>query len=228
LSSSGELFEDAGNMGCPSFFPPGRETRDGRLRTINAKAETITTTPALRGKTANSSQFPGYCVFSESCWRNFPARLYWLAIDKSNQEKVAGIPMKKYAAIASLLAALGAASSQAASPQSSAAASSSVAFVYVSNFVSGDTNVITAYAAAADGRLTPVPGSPFANNVISMAVNGKYLFGANRASTSSTPTGTMPATYTPSAKIGTVSTSSPSPRPRPPRPPVRPITSSGR
>jgi hypothetical protein len=87
--------------------------------------------------------------------------------------------MKKYAAIASLLAALGAASSQGASPQSSAAASS-VAFVYVSNFVSGDTNVITAYAAAGDGRLTPVPGSPFADNVISMAVNGKYLFGANR------------------------------------------------
>jgi hypothetical protein len=46
--------------------------------------------------------------------------------------------------------------------------------------VSGDANVITAYAAAANGSLTPVPGSPFADNVLSMAVNGKYLFGANR------------------------------------------------
>jgi hypothetical protein len=88
--------------------------------------------------------------------------------------------MKKHAAIACLLAALGAAPSQAASPQSGTPASSPVAFVYVSNFVSGNTNVITAYAAAANGSLTPVPGSPFADNVLSMAVNGKYLFGANR------------------------------------------------
>jgi hypothetical protein len=90
--------------------------------------------------------------------------------------------MKYHATVACLLAALGTgvASSQAASPRSSAAASSPVAFVYVSNFVSGDTDVITAYAAAADGSLTPIPGSPFADNVISMAVNGKYLFAANR------------------------------------------------
>jgi hypothetical protein len=104
-----------------------------------------------------------------------------VSVTSRTKKKVEGIPMNKFAAIASLLAALGAASSQAASPQSSAAASSSVAFVYVSNFVSGDTNVITAYAAAGDGRLTPVPGSPFHDNVISMAVNGKYLFGSNRA-----------------------------------------------
>jgi hypothetical protein len=91
--------------------------------------------------------------------------------------------MKNYAAIGCLLAALGtgAASSQTASPQSSAVGSSPVAFVYVSNFPGGTANVINAYTAAADGRLTPVPGSPFHDNVISMAVNGKYLFGSNRA-----------------------------------------------
>jgi 6-phosphogluconolactonase (cycloisomerase 2 family) len=58
--------------------------------------------------------------------------------------------------------------------------SSPVAFVYVSNFPGGTANVINAYTAAADGRLTPVPGSPFHDNVTSMAVNGKYLFGSNR------------------------------------------------
>jgi hypothetical protein len=95
--------------------------------------------------------------------------------------------MKNYAAIGCLLAALGtgAASSQTASqtpsPESSAVGSSPVAFVYVSNFPGGTANVINAYTAAADGRLTPVPGSPFHDNVISMAVNGKYLFGSNRA-----------------------------------------------
>jgi hypothetical protein len=40
-----------------------------RLRTINAKAETITTTPAFRSKAANSWRFSGFCVFFESCWR---------------------------------------------------------------------------------------------------------------------------------------------------------------
>jgi hypothetical protein len=70
---------------------------------------------------------------------------------------------------------------QTASPQSSAASSSPVAFVYVSNFPGGTANVITAYTAAADGRLTAVSASPFKDNVNSMAVNGKILFGANRA-----------------------------------------------
>lgn len=53
---------------------------------------------------------------------------------------------------------------------------SAVAYVYVSNVPSGDTARINAYAAAADGSLTKVPGSPFADNVTYMAVNGKWLF----------------------------------------------------
>jgi hypothetical protein len=56
-----------------------------------------------------------------------------------------------------------------------------VAFVYVSsNPNNSSTNQISAYAASADGQLTPVTGSPFADDVTSMAVNGKYLFGSTR------------------------------------------------
>jgi len=54
-----------------------------------------------------------------------------------------------------------------------------VAFVYVSSTPSGTTNKINAFTAAANGKLTPVPGSPFPDNVDVMAVNGKYLFGFN-------------------------------------------------
>ena len=54
-----------------------------------------------------------------------------------------------------------------------------VAYVYMSYGPGGSTpNKIAAYAAAANGSLTPVPGSPFAANVTSMAVNSKYLFGS--------------------------------------------------
>jgi hypothetical protein len=56
-----------------------------------------------------------------------------------------------------------------------------VAFVYVSsNPNNSSTNQINAFAAAANGKLTPVPGSPFQDDVTSMAVNGKYLFGSTR------------------------------------------------
>lgn len=58
------------------------------------------------------------------------------------------------------------------------ASSSPVAYVYVSNYVSSTgNNQVNAYAAAADGSLTPVPGSPFADSVGDMALNGKWLFG---------------------------------------------------
>jgi hypothetical protein len=54
---------------------------------------------------------------------------------------------------------------------------SPAAYVYVSSTVpGGGVNEIKAFAAAADGKLTPVSGSPFQENVTSMAVNGKYLF----------------------------------------------------
>jgi hypothetical protein len=55
-----------------------------------------------------------------------------------------------------------------------------VAYVYVSTTpAKSSVNEIVAYAAAANGRLTPVPGSPFTADVTSLAVNGLYLFGSN-------------------------------------------------
>jgi hypothetical protein len=55
--------------------------------------------------------------------------------------------------------------------------SSPVAYVYVSNSPNGSTNQINAYAAASNGSLTAVSGSPYAYNVSYMAVNGAWLFG---------------------------------------------------
>ncbi|MGB6676884.1 MAG: hypothetical protein WBE44_09360 [Terriglobales bacterium] len=57
--------------------------------------------------------------------------------------------------------------------------SSSVAFVYVSRAVGGNNYEISAFAAASNGKLTRVSGSPFPADVQNMAVNGKYLFGTN-------------------------------------------------
>ena len=56
-------------------------------------------------------------------------------------------------------------------------ATSPVAYVYVANSLHGTTNQITAYAAASNGALTTIPGSPFKQNVNWMAVNGAWLFG---------------------------------------------------
>lgn len=58
-------------------------------------------------------------------------------------------------------------------------ASSPSAWVYVVSYGNSGSSSIMAYQSAADGRLTTVPGSPFANfdtNEIGIAVNGKYLF----------------------------------------------------
>jgi hypothetical protein len=64
---------------------------------------------------------------------------------------------------------------------SAAIAETPVAYVYVSNNPdNSSTNELHAYTASADGKLTPIIGSPFADDVTSMAVNGKYLFGSNR------------------------------------------------
>jgi hypothetical protein len=66
-------------------------------------------------------------------------------------------------------------------PDAAASAASPVAWVYISNTPkSGSANEITAYSAAANGSLTAIPGSPFPENVGSMAVNGKYLMGADQ------------------------------------------------
>ena len=59
------------------------------------------------------------------------------------------------------------------------AQSGPAAYVYVAaGSGNGNPNSIVAYSAAANGALTPIPGSPFPDNVYSMAVNGKYLMGA--------------------------------------------------
>ena len=57
--------------------------------------------------------------------------------------------------------------------------SSPVAYAYVSSNPSSNNYEINAFAAASNGKLTPVPGSPFSADVQDMAVNGKYLFGTN-------------------------------------------------
>jgi hypothetical protein len=59
------------------------------------------------------------------------------------------------------------------------ASGSPIAFVYVSSSPSGSTYEINAYTAATNGKLTLVPGSPFASTVTYLAANGKYLFGTN-------------------------------------------------
>ena len=60
---------------------------------------------------------------------------------------------------------------------SSSVSASPVAFVYVAaTSKNSSTNHIQAFTAAANGKLTPAPGSPFAEDVTNMAVNGKYLF----------------------------------------------------
>jgi hypothetical protein len=62
------------------------------------------------------------------------------------------------------------------------ASTSPVALVYVASTPrNSSTNEIVGFAAASNGKLTPVPGSPFAANVRSMAVNGKYLFAPNNS-----------------------------------------------
>ncbi len=54
-----------------------------------------------------------------------------------------------------------------------------VAYIYVSSNYTSFYNHVVAYAASPNGQLTAVPGSPFADNVFSLAVNGKYLFGSD-------------------------------------------------
>ena len=53
---------------------------------------------------------------------------------------------------------------------------SPVAYVYVSNSPSSGKNQINGYAAAANGALTPISGSPFSTPAFYMAVNGSWLF----------------------------------------------------
>jgi hypothetical protein len=72
----------------------------------------------------------------------------------------------------------GAASAQSSIPDSTG--STPVAYIYVAASKSADANQIYAFAAASNGKLTEVKGSPFPANVSNMAVNEKYLFGTDR------------------------------------------------
>src|ERR1700752_2099205 len=57
-----------------------------------------------------------------------------------------------------------------------------VAHVYVANNPkNSSTNEIAAYSVASDGKLTPIFGSPFRENVPGLATNGKFLRAANRS-----------------------------------------------
>jgi hypothetical protein len=69
-----------------------------------------------------------------------------------------------------------------AAAAAASASTSPVALVYVASTPkNSSTNEIVGFSAASTGKLTPIPGSPFAANVTAMAVNGKYLFAPNNA-----------------------------------------------
>lgn len=64
----------------------------------------------------------------------------------------------------------------------STALSQAVAYVYVANNPkNSSTNEITAFTAEANGRLKPIFGSPFRENVDTMAVDGSHLVAVNRS-----------------------------------------------
>ena len=70
-------------------------------------------------------------------------------------------------------------SSQTAAPNQVQTPSTPVAFVYVSSMPSSGKFEINGYAAASNGSLTAIAGSPFAGQVQYMALNGRWLFGTN-------------------------------------------------
>ncbi len=61
----------------------------------------------------------------------------------------------------------------------SVGSASPVAFVYVVSSPTQSKYEINGYAAASNGALTPVPGSPFKYNVSYLAASGDYLYGTN-------------------------------------------------
>ncbi|HEV2132730.1 MAG TPA: Ig-like domain-containing protein [Terracidiphilus sp.] len=53
-----------------------------------------------------------------------------------------------------------------------------VAYIYVSSNYSGSNDHVVGYAASANGQLTQISGSPWADNLSYLANNGTYLFGS--------------------------------------------------
>jgi hypothetical protein len=66
---------------------------------------------------------------------------------------------------------------------SAQASTSPIAYVYVSSYIGNKTDEIKGYAAALNGSLTTIPGSPFKYSVTSLALNGKWLFGVDWTNT---------------------------------------------
>jgi hypothetical protein len=81
------------------------------------------------------------------------------------------------ACASTVLASAQAASSPTEVSVSNQASSSPVAYVYVSSLTANSTDQINGYAAAPNGALTPIAGSPFPFDVNYMAVTSKWLFG---------------------------------------------------
>jgi hypothetical protein len=81
--------------------------------------------------------------------------------------------MKSFIMLSLVVATCAGAFSQNAPEQIGNAASAPAAFAYVSA-----KGGVYAFSAASNGKLTAVNGSPFKGQLTSMAVNGKYLFGA--------------------------------------------------
>jgi hypothetical protein len=66
--------------------------------------------------------------------------------------------------------------------QSNLPGSGPVAYVYVASYPgNNEPSVIVGYSASSKGALTPIHGSPFQQNVGSMAANGKYLMAVNNS-----------------------------------------------
>ena len=87
---------------------------------------------------------------------------------------------RSFTLVVCLCALIGIASYSSASASAQTASSRNVvAYVYVANSAGGNTTEISAFAADNAGRLRPVPGSPFMENVGYMAVNGTYLMAAS-------------------------------------------------
>jgi hypothetical protein len=83
------------------------------------------------------------------------------------------IPMKSFIKLCLVVATCAGTFAQNAPEQTTNAATTPAAFVYVSA-----KGGVYGFSAAANGKLTPVAGSPFKGQLTGMAVNGKYLFGA--------------------------------------------------
>lgn len=57
--------------------------------------------------------------------------------------------------------------------------SAAVTYIYVTSDPGSGQNQLNGYAAAANGALTPISGTPFSTPLIGIAANGKWLFGTD-------------------------------------------------